>query len=94
MSEPGYWMHETSGVLRPAVEAYLNDEPLSRRQIAALRAYFRQWIASPVWDRNPHAGVRERAWLTRMRARVDQLTNRQALSDWIAEAIDNGIDPL
>lgn len=46
---PGYWMHETSGVLRPAVEAYLNQRPMSKKQIAAMRAYLRQWIAAPEW---------------------------------------------
>ena len=41
---PGYWMNETSGVLRPAVEAYLFHEDLSHEHIATLRAYFRQWV--------------------------------------------------
>jgi hypothetical protein len=38
MSKPGYWMHETSGVLRPAVEAYLRDEPMTEAQIEATGA--------------------------------------------------------
>jgi hypothetical protein len=28
-SAPGYWMNETSGVLRPAIEAYLNHDELT-----------------------------------------------------------------
>ena len=44
MRAPGYWMAESTGVLRPAVEAYLHGEPLTQAQITALRAYFRQWI--------------------------------------------------
>lgn len=39
---PGFWMNETSGVLRPAVEAYLRREPMTPNQIAAMRAYLRQ----------------------------------------------------
>ena len=39
LSAPGYWKHETSGVLRPAVEAYLGGGPMTGSQIAAMRAY-------------------------------------------------------
>jgi hypothetical protein len=39
MSVPGYWMYETSGVLRPAIENYLNNRPMSPENIAAMRAY-------------------------------------------------------
>jgi hypothetical protein len=51
-SMPGFWMNETTGVLRPAVEAYLNGDPMTGEQIAAMRAkdatdlwIFRQWLA-------------------------------------------------
>jgi hypothetical protein len=87
-------MHETSGVLRPAVEAYLHGEPLTARQIAALRAYLRQWIGSPAWDRNPHATPEDRVWLARMRARVDGLTSRQTIGNWLDDALKAGMDPL
>jgi len=67
---PFYWMFETTGVLRPAVEAYLNHGEMTEPQIAALRAYLRQWIAGP-W-RGP--GIdRLRAGVGRSRhARRDQ----------------------
>jgi hypothetical protein len=91
---PGYWMAETSGILRPAVEAYLNDEPLTDQHIATLRAYLRQWIGSPVWDRNPHAGPEEHAWLDRMRADIEGLRTRAAIERWVSSAIDGGVDPL
>jgi hypothetical protein len=35
---PGYWMHETSGRLRPAVEAYPKGAPMTGEQTAALSA--------------------------------------------------------
>jgi hypothetical protein len=87
-------MWETTGVLRPVVEAYLGGGDLSAEQIAILRAYLRQWIGSPVWDENPHAGAEEHAWLVRMRSTVDGLTTRRAIDDWIEAAVDEGLDPL
>ena len=86
MKPPGYWMHETSGALRPAVEAFLLDEPMTEEQIAAMRAYLRQWIAGD-W-------VCDRQELDRLRASVDGLTTRRAISDWIDFAVEEGIDPL
>jgi hypothetical protein len=44
---PGYWVHETSGRQRPAVEAYLKGAPMTGEQTAAFRAYLRQWVAAP-----------------------------------------------
>lgn len=94
MTAPSYWMHETSGVLRPAVEAYLNQRPMSKKQIAAMRAYLRQWIAAPLWDQNPHATAYHRAWLDQMRLRVDGLKDLEEIDRWLSDAIDAGIDPL
>jgi hypothetical protein len=84
MSMPGFWMDETSGVLRPAVEAYLQGAPLSDDQIAALRAYLRQWIAAP-WI---GPGIE------RLRTKVDRLQSREAIEDWLDDALAEGIDPL
>jgi hypothetical protein len=94
MSEPGYWMYETSGVLRPAVEAYLLGEAMTGEQIAAMRAYLRQWIGAPVWDQNPHAGAIERAWLAGMRLACDALLSREAIALWIDLVTEQGMDPL
>lgn len=82
---PGYWMHETSGVLRPAVEAYLNGWPMTDAQIAALRGYLRQWIAAPVWRGADVDELRE--W-------IDGLTSRAAIKRWLDYAERCGIDPL
>ena len=91
---PGYWMAETSGVLRPAVEAYLDGGPLTAEHIASLRAYLRQWIMAEVWDGNPHAGGEERARLANLRAGIDDLTTRAAIARWLDDATDIGLDPL
>jgi len=79
-----FWMNETSGVLKTAVEAYLNHRPMTPEHIAALRAYLRQWIAAD-W-RGPE--------LTDLRARIDELTSREALRHWLLDALEEGIDPL
>ena len=91
---PGYWMYETSGRLRPAVEAYLAGDAMTPEQIAAMRAYLRQWINSPAWDQNPHATDESRAALAAMRRLVDCLTSRVMIEAWLAGAESIGMDPL
>lgn len=85
MNLPGYWMNETSGKLRPAVEAYLRGGEMTAEDIAAMRAYFRQWIISPLW-----VGQQ----LPVLRAAIDGLTSREAIAAWLARAEEEGIDPL
>jgi len=83
---PGYWMNEATGVLKPAVMAYLDGVPLELAQIGALRAYFRQWVASPAWAPCPE--------LDALRAGVDAITDRAGVDAWLSEAEDLGMDPL
>jgi hypothetical protein len=78
-----YWMNETSGVLKPAVMAYLKGGELTAPQIAALRAYLRQWIMAGDWI---GAGL--------LRDDVDRLASRGEISAWLARALELGIDPL
>lgn len=85
MTAPGYWMHETTGVLAPAVHAYLSAEPMTGEQIAALRAYLRQWIFAPVWRGD---GIDE------LRSLIGTLTTRRAIEDWLDDAVALGINPL
>lgn len=85
MSAPGYWMQETSGVLRPAVAAYLAGGAMTPEQVAALRAYLRQWIAAPAWK-----GRKVRF----LRRSIDSLTSREAIRSWLTIASEEGIDPL
>lgn len=93
MTAPRFWRDETSGVLRPAVEAFLVGMPLTTLQVATLRAYLRQWIMSPVWDANPHNTADDRARLDQLRIRVETLKNRRAIENWIDDAGDD-YDPL
>lgn len=85
MTAPGYWMHETSGVLRPAVEAYLNGGEMSPRQIATMRAYLRQWINNGPW-KGP--------LIDPLRTRVEEITTRADIHDWLEMALREEIDPL
>ncbi len=89
---PGYWMHETSGVLRPAIEAYLVTQgPLSPEHVAAIRAYLRQWIESPDWFAGNAAETRILAGLRFM---VDGLVDRNTIDIWLMQALALNIDPL
>lgn len=81
---PGYWLHETGPVLRPAIWAYLRGGELDEEGLAAIRDYLRQWVGGDWWG----AGVDE------LRGRVEAVTSRQALDDWLAQALELGIDPL
>lgn len=85
MTGPGYWMDETSGVLRPAIAAYLEHDELTMAEIAALRAYFRQWVMAPAF-RGPD--------IEALRQAVDGLDSRSRIAEWLDQAIDAGIDPL
>ena len=82
---PGFWMYETSGVLRPVIEAYLHGQPLTLQQIATMRAYLRQWIMAPGFIGPEIDGLR---------GRVDQLTSADAIDTWIYDAVSAGADPL
>lgn len=80
----GYWRTETSGVLRPAVASLLAGVDLSGEQIAALRAYFRQWMNGP-WQGPGIAQLRED---------IDNLTTREAIMEWLDYADTCGVDPI
>jgi hypothetical protein len=82
---PGYWMYEVSGVLRPAIQAYLENEAMTPAQIAAMRAYLRQWIMAPEW-RGDNIDL--------LRATVGSLATRKNIDSWLEVADHDGIDPL
>jgi hypothetical protein len=82
---PKYWMFETSGVLQPAVEAFLRNQPMSPRQLGAMRAYLRQWIQSPVWRGEE---------LAKLRKDVETIQTREDIQAWLDAAVAQGYDPL
>jgi len=91
---PGYWRYEQSGVLKPVVEKYLNGSLLSQNELGIMRAYLRQWVASPVWDGNPYADEESRDELNALRSAISQITDQAHLEEWFQKALDLGMDPL
>jgi hypothetical protein len=87
---PHYWMYETTGVLRPVIEAYFLHHEMTATQIAIMRDYLRQWIMSPAWDRNPYQKVALRT----LRETVEDCNTRRAIDIWLALADCVGLDPL
>ncbi len=79
----GYWMYETSGVLRPVVERYLNGETLDDAGIAIMRAYLKQWMDGGPWKNA--AGLGDR---------VASIASTAALRSWLDDAAEVGIDPM
>lgn len=75
-----------AGVLAPVVKAYLAGEPLTIRQIALMRAYLYQWVASPVWG---PSGA-----LEALRLRVAAIETADHVRAAIRAGLDIGIDPL
>lgn len=82
---PGYWMNETSGVLRPAVGAYLAGGEMTREQLGAMKYYCRQWINAPGF-KGPEVDA--------LRRLVDHIDSRVTLAAWLASAEEAGCDPL
>jgi hypothetical protein len=80
---PGYWMHETTGELRPVIERYLTNQPMTARDVAVMRVYLRMWINDGDW-RDVDA----------LRLQVDDIHDRAGLERWLDRALDAGIDPL
>lgn len=93
MRGPGFWRNETSGILAPVVEDYINGRQLDAGGISTLRAYLRQWICADVWDMFPIGGS-PTPELTDLRRAVDGLTTQRAIRDWLWKALEIGIDPL
>lgn len=85
MTIPHYWMNESSGVLRPAIEAYLKAEPMTGEQISAMRGYLRQWIAAD-WFPTPE--------LEALRLSVNWLYSPADIRKWLDAAMEEAIDPL
>ena len=82
---PGYWLNETGGRLRPAVEAYLKGWPMTSQQISAMRLYCAQWIMAPGF-RGPEVEA--------LRKVVHHIGSRVTLAAWLAMAEEAGCDPL
>lgn len=87
---PAYWQYERSGTLKPVIVRYLSGARLDLLELDIMREYCRQWIGSPVWDRNLH-GAQD---LINLRAEAAAITSNETLAAWLQHAEDLGCDPL
>jgi hypothetical protein len=87
MIGPCYWMHETSGVLRPVILKYLDcaAPDLTPEECAIMRACLRQWIEPDVW-----AGPD----IQTLRDAIGGLTTEAAIDEWCRKALEENIDPF
>jgi hypothetical protein len=81
---PKHWRYETSGVLRPVIDAYLRGHELTTHQVSSMRAYLRQWIQSPAW-------FGDNSDLKRSVEAIQTVADIQA---WVKAAVRRGMDPL
>lgn len=91
---PKFWRAEVTGELGRAVELYLHGRPMTKRDIALMRFYLRQWIDSPVWDQCPSHDAESLAELAGLRETARMLFTAADIHAWLHRAMDIGIDPL
>lgn len=93
---PLYWMQETSGKLREAIETYIhyrankNHPKPTERHLLLMQAYFKQWINAPAYDQGPG----DKTELLALRNSVEKLDSIQDINRWLDRAFSIGIDPL
>jgi hypothetical protein len=84
---PRYWMDEPDEILRSTVEAYILGADVDGGEVAALRAYFRQYVGALRIDHH-------RPEIIELRGSIDFLHARPDVEDWLARALAAGINPL
>ena len=78
-------MHETSGVLRPVVEAYLHGRALNDAEIGIMRKYLYQWVTLGDW-REPRIDT--------LAETIASIHTREQLELIIGDLVSLGMDPL
>jgi hypothetical protein len=91
---PRHWRNETSGDLIESMAKYLEGCDLMVRDLARLRAYFVQWVDSPVWDMNPHLNAESLRELAALRSDARRIANTVCITAWVLRAQENGMNPL
>jgi SLT domain-containing protein len=79
-------MKEQGGKLKPAILGYLHGGDLDREEIALIKAYLKQWVDHPGWERGRN--------LTQLRRMVDHIDSREDISKAVWLAVSMGMDPL
>jgi hypothetical protein len=91
---PKYWMHETGGELRRAVERYLTGSEMSIHDCRLVILYLQQWVNSPVWDANPIQSVNSKRKLSQLREGAAAARTRDDIEACTHLAVDLGLDPF
>jgi hypothetical protein len=91
---PFHWRSAASGEIIESVAKYLEGCDLTVRDVARLRAYFVQWVDSPVWDMNPHLNAESLRELQALRSDARRIANAVCITAWVLRAQENGMNPL
>jgi len=90
LGTPLYWMDETSGELRDAVMAYLNNRIdgtlITDEQITLVRTYLEYYVNAPCWKGESR--------LQALREKIRKADSAEKIDKWIQQALDIGMDPL
>lgn len=81
---PRFWMEEQTGVLENAVETYLNGDPLSAAQLAAIKVYLKQFA-----ERAPLTGEAKVHLLVQ---KIDRLKTTRDIEDFADEIAEFGAE--
>jgi hypothetical protein len=83
---PRFWMEEDSGLLAPAVDAYINGEKLDAQQLELLQLYLRQFL-----ERAVLTGAANR---NKLLARVARLRSAHDIERFADELAEWGVEPF
>ena len=94
---PVRWQDDLTGELPRAVQAYLNHathhHPVSAEQLELVRDYCQYYINAPCWQTGVPGDVAHALFVT-LRSRIKTARSYKALSKWMHDALEVGIDPL
>ncbi|PZV19220.1 MAG: hypothetical protein DCF22_00700 [Leptolyngbya sp.] len=90
-----YWRNETSGILQPAMMAYINHGAYPNQcpaptpeQMGLIKQYLQLYINAPCWEEG------EQGQLAALRKSVQEITDLASCDRWLDEAMQWGFDPL
>lgn len=100
---PCYWMHEETGILQQAVNAYflpyrtvmvIPSIELAEKPLLYLRSYLVHWADAPCYKNNPHATDEDLGRLKELIESAKRINSRKDIDEWLEQALEIGIDPF
>lgn len=86
---PLQWQNETTGRLRTAISAYLEQKPTDH-QLKLVIAYLQHYVHAPAWLQDPELAADVKA----LQAKSLTLKTIEEAKAFIQDAVALGIDPL